>query len=92
MTITAITCCAASGEFAGTGDAVSDQFNPPGRQTWRLSNSGTRNYVVYAHCVSGDQLVLNRAGPGQGSMVVQFGRGPCYWEVLSDGSWSIRPN
>jgi len=92
VTITAMTCCAASGELAGSGDAVSNQFNPPGRQAWEFSNSGQRSYVVYAHCVGGDQLVLSRIGAVRGSMVVQFGRGPCYWEVLSDGSWSIRPD
>ncbi len=92
VTITPMTCCAASGEFAGSGDAVSNQFNPPGRQAWDFSNSGQGSYVVYAHCVGGDQIVLNRVGSVQGSMVVQFGRGPCYWEVLSDGSWSIRPD
>ena len=92
VTITAIKCCAASGEFAGKGDAVSEEFNPPARQFWQFSNSGPRTHVVYAHCVSGDELVLERPGPGQGSMAVQFGRGPCYWEVISDGAWSIRPN
>ncbi len=91
VTITAITCCAASGEFAGHGDAVSGQFSPPARGPWKFSNSGQRTYVVYAHCVSGDQLVLNRVGPFQLSTIVMFGRGPCYWEVMSDGSWSIGP-
>lgn len=92
VSITPITCCAASGEFAGRGDAVSSQFNPPGRQAWQFFNSGQRSHVVYAHCAGSDQLVLNRAGSGQGSVFVQFGTGPCYWEVISDGSWSIRPN
>ena len=91
VTITAITCCAASGAFAGSGDAVSSQFNPPARGPWEFSNTGRRSYVAYAHCVSGDQLLLNRSGSFQLSTIVMFGRGPCYWEVISDGSWSIGP-
>jgi len=91
VTVTVITCCAASGEFAGSGDAVSEQFNPPARGTWEFSNTGKRSYVVYAHCLSGDQIVQDRVGPFQGKAVVAMTRGPCYWEVISDGSWSIRP-
>ncbi len=91
VTVTAITCCAASGEFAGAGDAVSGEFNEAARGTWEFSNTGKRAFVVYAHCPCGDQIVQNRVGSFHGSMIVVFPRGPCYWEVISDGSWFIRP-
>ncbi len=91
VTIAAIECCAASGEFVGTGDTVSNQFNAPASGAWEFSNVGRSNYVVYARCAGGDQLVQNRIGSFQGSAIVVFGRGPCYWEVISDGSWTIRP-
>lgn len=92
VTVTAMTCCAASGAFAGRGDAVSSQFNPPARGVWDFSNGGPGNYAAFAHCATGDQLVLRRVGSFQGSTTVVFGRGPCYWEVISDGSWSIKPS
>ena len=91
VSVTALPCCASSGEFAGHGDSVSSQFNPPGRGVWEFSNTGRRNYAAFAHCVSGDQLVLSRVGSFQERTTVVFGRGPCYWEVISDGSWSIKP-
>jgi hypothetical protein len=90
VSIAAIICCSASGDFAGRGDAVSMQFNPPTRQTFDFTNEGQRAYVVYAHCRGGDQIVLDRVGAVRTTMAVQFGPGPCWWEILSDGSWSIK--
>jgi hypothetical protein len=92
VTITAMTCCAASGDFAGHGDAVSAQFNPPGPVAWEfLNNNGTSNYAVWTRCVGSDALIQNRIGVFQGSSIVSFARGPCYWEVISDGDWTIKP-
>jgi len=92
VTITPIACCAASGEFAGHGDAVSNQFNPPGPVAWEfLNNNSTSNYAVWTRCVGSDSLVQNRIGVFQGSTIVSFARGPCYWEVISDGDWSMKP-
>ncbi len=90
VSLAAITCCSATSEFAGRGDAVSMLFTPPTKQTFDFSNEGQRTYVVYAHCVNGDQIVLTRVGTVRATMAVQFGPGPCWWEVLSDGSWSIK--
>ena len=90
ISITAIACCSPNGEFSGRGDAVSAQFDPPARQTFEFMSSGERRFVVYAHCLSSDQIVLDRSGKVSTSMAVQFGQGPCWWEVLADATWSIR--
>jgi hypothetical protein len=90
ISIGAIACCSPSGEFAGRGDAVSPLFDPPARQTFEFVNNGARTFVVYAHCLGTDQIVLDRFGKVSTSMAVQFGQGPCWWEVLSDATWSIR--
>ncbi len=93
VSIQAISCCAASGEFAGKGDSVSNLFNPPGgATTWDFSHDGRRNYIVYAHCRGGDQLLQNRIGAFSGSTIVSFGGDPwCFWEVRADGNWSLTP-
>jgi hypothetical protein len=90
VSITPIACCSPAGEFSGRGDAVSAQFNPPARQTFEFVNNGERAFVVYAHCLGTDQIVLDRRGKLSTSMTVQFGQGPCWWEVLADATWSIR--
>ena len=77
--------------FSGRGDAVSAQFTPPGTGPWEFKNTGARNFVVYLHCRNGRQLVQNRIGAFEGSAVTQFGTAPCYWEVESDGQWSLAP-
>jgi hypothetical protein len=90
VSITPIVCCSPNGEFAGRGDAVSTQFSPPSRQTFEFVNDGERTFVVYAHCLGTDQIVLDRRGKLSTSLTVQFGQGPCWWEVLADATWSIR--
>ncbi len=90
ISVSPIACCSPNGEFAGRGDAVSIQFSPPSRQTFEFMSSGERTFLVYAHCIGTDQIVLDRFGKVSTSMVVQFGQGPCWWEVIGDASWSIR--
>jgi hypothetical protein len=91
VTITAILCCATSGDYAGRGDSVSNQFNPRGTGAWQFSNTGSRNFIVQLHCRGGDDLVQNRIGPFEGSAILVFPQGPCYWEVESNGDWSLKP-
>lgn len=91
VTITPIACCATSGAFSGHGDATSNQFNSASGATWDFANDGQRNFVVQLHCQGGDQLVQNRIGPFQGSAIINMPSGPCYWEVQSDGNWSLKP-
>ena len=80
-----------SAPFSGSGDSVSALFDLPSAGPWEISHNGTRNFIVRLHCASGASLVQNTIGQVQGSAVVQFGRGPCLWEVQADGSWSLRP-
>ena len=80
-----------SAAFAGRGDNVSGLFEPPGRGAWEITHNGRRNFIVKAHCAGGTDLVQNEIGPVNGSKVVTFDRGPCFWEVEADGEWSLRP-
>jgi hypothetical protein len=78
-------------DIQGHGDFVSGIFNPPGNGAWEIQHAGTRNFIVKLHCASGTNLVQNVIGPVSGSRVLQFGRGPCFWEIEADGSWLLRP-
>lgn len=71
--------------FSGEGDDVSATFTPPPAGPWAFAHTGKRDFAVIAHCASGDTLVQNEIGPVNGSRVVRFGRGPCFWEVQADG-------
>jgi hypothetical protein len=77
--------------FSGSGDAVSPYFSPPDAGTWNISHDGQSSFFVYTHCLSGSFVVEDRTGPFQDSPRVEFGRGPCFWEVRADGAWSMAP-
>jgi len=83
---------AASAGFSGTGDRVSGLFGPVdiAAVPFEVSNNGPSNFVVWLHCAGGSELVQNEIGSVQGSTVVRFDEGPCFWEVQSDGVWSLR--
>lgn len=70
---------------------MSNQFNAPSGATWDFKHDGARNFVVQLHCQGGDHLVQNRIGIFQGSSILTFPAGPCYWEVQADGNWSLTP-
>jgi len=77
--------------FSGSGDSVSAIFDPPANGAWEISHSGSRNFIVRLHCTSGSKLIQNSIGSMQGSSIIQFGPGPCLWEVQADGAWSLKP-
>lgn len=77
--------------FSGTGDSVSGWFDSPGRATIDATHDGSRNFAVWAQCAGGRALVQNQIGAVNGSGVVNFSRGPCYWNVQADGNWSLTP-
>ena len=91
VTVSAITCCATSGTFAGRGDAVSNQFNAAGSSTWDMTHDGQRNFAVHLQCGTNRQLIQNRIGTFQGSTILVIPSGPCHWEVQADGNWSLKP-
>lgn len=73
---------------------MSGQFSPPGSGAWTITHDGKRNFIVQLYCAGdsfGPQLVQNMIGAVDGSKVVQFGRGLCYWVVQADGAWSLAP-
>jgi hypothetical protein len=80
-----------SAAFSGRGDAVSGLFDPPGMGPWQIKHNGQANFIVYSHCAGGSDLMQNEIGGVDGSRVVQFSRGPCFWEVQADGDWSLAP-
>jgi hypothetical protein len=77
--------------FQGVGDAVSPLFTPPANGPWDISHSGQRNFIVHLYCEDRESFIENEIGPVQGSRIIQFGRGPCFWEVRADGAWNLRP-
>jgi hypothetical protein len=76
---------------SGSGDDVSAYFDPPPPGTWNISHTGQEGFVVYAHCLGGSVLVADRTGAVQETTPVELGRGPCFWEVRADGSWTLAP-
>lgn len=84
-------CCATSAAYVGRGDAMSNQFNASGASAWQFEHDGSSNFVVYLHCRGSRQLIQNDIGRFSGSKIVVFGSQPCWWEVMADGNWSIRP-
>jgi hypothetical protein len=80
-----------SAAFSGSGDQVSDIFQPSNVGPWEFSHDGERNFAVWLHCEGGDDLVQNEIGVVTGSGVVNFEDGPCFWEVEADGNWSLAP-
>jgi len=82
---------ASTAAFSGQGDAASGLFEPPSDGPWNVSHDGESNFAVWAHCAGGSDLVQNEIGAVAGSTVIQFGDGPCMWEVEADGNWSLQP-
>ena len=80
-----------SAGFSGQGAAVSGLFDPPGDGAWEIQHNGSANFIVYAHCAGGTDLVQNEIGAVSGSSVISFDDGPCFWEVDADGGWSLTP-
>ena len=79
--------------FSGRGDTVSPLFTPPaqGPVPYAFSHDGQRNFIVWLRCAGRDDLAQNTIGPVSGTAVVRFDAGPCLWEVMADGNWSITP-
>ncbi len=77
--------------FSGTGDNVSQFFDPPPPGQWVISGAGKKLFIQL-HCVSGDaDVVDDNGGPYRRTATITFSPGPCFWEVQSDGTWSLKP-
>ena len=78
--------------FSGRGDSVSAYFTPPTTAgALDVAHTGRSNFIVYLRCVGGNSLVQNEIGAVTDGRIVTWGRGPCYWDVRGDGSWSLTP-
>jgi hypothetical protein len=75
--------------FSGTGDAVSGYFDPPPPGAWNVSHDGQSSFFLQAHCLGGSIVVEDTSGAVQDTPQVSFPRGPCFWEVMADGNWSL---
>lgn len=77
----------------GEGDYMSGMFNPPrvGKNPYTFTHDGTSNFIVTVHCASGSDLVQNEIGAVKAQAVADMTKGPCFWEVKADGSWTIQP-
>jgi hypothetical protein len=76
--------------FSGTGDSLGSSFQPPPPGQWLISGQGTKLWVDL-HCLSGDVVVVDTSGPLRNTATINFSTGPCFWEVQSDGAWSLQP-
>ncbi len=76
--------------FSGTGDSVGQFFQPPASGQWSISGTGSK-LNVQLHCLSGDLVVVDTSGPYQATATISALRGQCFWEVQSDGTWSLIP-
>src|SRR5712691_1542819 len=76
--------------FSGTGDSVSQSFPIPSAGQWTVSGVGNR-LNVELHCLSGDLVVVDTSAPYSATASISGLRGPCFWEVQSDGAWSLEP-
>jgi hypothetical protein len=54
-------------------------------------DNGHRCTNIVCGSVYGGGSVQNEMGPIQGSTVIDFSDGPCFWEVEADGNWSVEP-
>jgi hypothetical protein len=79
--------------LSGRGDTVSPLFTAPvlGPRPYDVAHDGQRNFIVWLRCAGSDDLVQNSVGPASGSVIADFARGPCLWEVRADGAWSLTP-
>jgi hypothetical protein len=81
--------------WEGTGDWVSDFFDPPPDSVWQIAHAGESNFSVQALCLENaprlsEQLVVNEIGAYTGIVAITFDGAPCLWVVSADGDWSIR--
>jgi hypothetical protein len=83
----------AANGISGKGDFVSGLFEPSatGPVPYQLTHTGERNFIVQLYCAGGEDGVENEIGKVEGSVVVRFKDGPCFWDVKADGDWTITP-
>jgi|GEM_PF-980225 hypothetical protein len=84
---------AAAHGISGNGEYVSGLFTPVrlGPVPYNLSHTGKRNFAIWLRCEGGNDLIVNEIGAYTGSVIVDFERGPCFWDVTADGTWSATP-
>jgi hypothetical protein len=76
---------------SGIGDYVSPLFEPEDRRSvYEFVHNGDENFVVWLYCAGGTDLLQNDIGPVNNTAMVEFGEGPCLFDVTADGSWSIK--
>ena len=76
--------------FSGTGDSVTPIFNTSNR-VWEISHMGQSNFIVHEYDVYDDRDgLVNEIGNYSGVVRSDL-IGNCFFEILADGSWTIKP-
>ncbi len=76
--------------WSGEGDWVSDFFESPEPENWRITHTGRGNFIVRRFCLDGsEKLIVNKIGSYSERVQVKSGVSPCIWIVNADGPWSI---
>lgn len=79
-----------STSFSGTGDSVTPIFNTSNR-VWEISHTGQSNFIVHEYDVYDDRDgLVNEIGNYSGIVRSDL-IGNCFFEILADGSWTIKP-
>lgn len=93
LTIEALGSEAEAASLTGSGDYASGLFMPPrtGPVPYTFTHTGERNFIVQLYCAGGNDVVQNEIGAVDGSAIVNYTQGPCFWEVQADGKWSLSP-
>jgi hypothetical protein len=77
--------------LSGRGDHVSGLFTPPsGPATYTFTHDGDAYFGIFAQCAGGREMAQNEIGIVNNTTVVRFDEGPCVWEVVANGNWTIR--
>jgi hypothetical protein len=76
----------------GLSMTVTGLFTPLGQgpAPFRFTHDGESNFAVWLRCAGGNHLVQNEIGPVDNEAVAEFSEGPCLWEIIADGEWTIR--
>lgn len=80
--------------WEGRGDGVSNFFEPPQDKNWRITHTGTSNFIVQVFCLqsskkSPEETVVNAIGTYAKTIRIGFDGAPCLWSVNADGEWRI---
>jgi len=75
----------------GRGDMVGAFFEPAPNSTWNIVFDGFGENTARLHCGQADLPVAHSHGPSTARLSFSLINGPCFWELIGDGDWSVSP-